>query len=245
MAKSTNLLGAEHRLLHHIITTHVLPTSGGHGRMSYQDLYIMWHVVTGKPLNFPHLIMRNMLRASSKVDGALPYGMVITKIIAHFGILPGNEVPSRIDVGDVYNASSLKRMGWKRVLEARKGNVWLPKEGGRKRRIEEENVEEQGESQRPKTTPAPQHQASSNSYSLSLESILDEIKKLKTKMNKIDIKMDNLRGECLDLFDDQRRRQRRLKKKLVTKGVIEASDISSSDEEDEETDEEEEGTQEK
>ncbi|GAV56557.1 hypothetical protein CFOL_v3_00099 [Cephalotus follicularis] len=192
MAKPTNLLGAEHRLLHYIVTTHVLPTSGGHEKMSYHDLYIMWHVVTGKPMNLPHLIMKNMLRASSKVDGALPYGMVITKIITHFGILPGNEVPSRIDVGDVYNASSLKRMGWKREFEAGKGNVWLPKEGGRKRRIEEENVEEQGEPQRPRTTPAPQHQASNSRYSLSLKSILDEINKLNTKMNKMDIKMDNL-----------------------------------------------------
>ncbi|GAV67213.1 hypothetical protein CFOL_v3_10721 [Cephalotus follicularis] len=111
MAKPTNLLGAEHRLLHHITSTHILPTSGGHEKMSYQDLYIMWHVVTRKPLNLPHLIMKNMLRASSKVDGALPYGMVITKILSHFGIVVGNEVASRIDVGDIYNASSLKRMG--------------------------------------------------------------------------------------------------------------------------------------
>ncbi|GAV71222.1 hypothetical protein CFOL_v3_14716 [Cephalotus follicularis] len=120
MAKPTNLLSAEHRLLHHIVDSHVLPTSGGHEKMSYQDLYIMWHVVSGKPLNLPNLVMKNMLRASSKIDGALPYGMVITKIFSHFGILPGNEVPSRIDVGYVYNASSLKRMGWKRVFEAGK-----------------------------------------------------------------------------------------------------------------------------
>ncbi|GAV85305.1 hypothetical protein CFOL_v3_28743, partial [Cephalotus follicularis] len=141
MAKPTNLLGAEHRLLHHITATHILPTSGGHEKMSYQDLYIIWHVVTGKPLNLPHLIMKNMLRAYSKVDGALPYWMVITKIISHFGIVIGNEVALRIDVGD--NAYSLKRMGWKRVFEAGKGNVWLPNEGGRrKRRVEGEGVEE-------------------------------------------------------------------------------------------------------
>ncbi|GAV79626.1 hypothetical protein CFOL_v3_23090, partial [Cephalotus follicularis] len=66
MAKPTNLLGVEHGLLHHIVPTHVLPTSGGHEKMSYQDLYTMWHVLTGKPLHFPHLIMKNMLTASSK-----------------------------------------------------------------------------------------------------------------------------------------------------------------------------------
>ncbi|GAV74032.1 hypothetical protein CFOL_v3_17515 [Cephalotus follicularis] len=129
MAKLTNLLAAEHRQLHHITATHILPTSGVHEKMSYQDLYIILHVVTGKPLNLPHLIMKNMLRASSMLDGALPYGMVITKIISHFGIVVGNEIASRIDVGDIYNASSLKRMGCKRVFEARNGNVWLPKEG--------------------------------------------------------------------------------------------------------------------
>ncbi|GAV57453.1 hypothetical protein CFOL_v3_00990, partial [Cephalotus follicularis] len=102
------------RLLHNITTTHILPTSCGHEKMSYQDLYIMWHIVTGKVLNLPHLIMKNMLRAACKVDDALPYGMVITKIISHFGIIVGNEVASTIDVGDIYNASSLKTMGWKR-----------------------------------------------------------------------------------------------------------------------------------
>ncbi|GAV77213.1 hypothetical protein CFOL_v3_20685 [Cephalotus follicularis] len=144
MAKPTNFLGAEHRLLHHITATHILPIFGGHEKMSYQDLYIMWHVATGKPLNLPHLIMKNMIRATSKVDGAFPYGMVITKIISHFRIVIGNEIASRVDVGDIYNASSLKRMGWKRVFVAGKGNVWLPNEGGRrKRRVESEGVEEQ------------------------------------------------------------------------------------------------------
>ncbi|GAV85275.1 hypothetical protein CFOL_v3_28713 [Cephalotus follicularis] len=226
MAKPTNLLSAEHRLLHHIVATHVLPTSCGHEKMSYQDLYVMWHMGTGKPLNLPYLIMKNMLRASSKIDGALPYGMVITKIFSHFGILPRNEVPSRIDVGDVYNASSLKRMGWKRVFETRKGVEWLPKEGGRKRRFEEENVEEQSEPQRPRIIPASKQASSSDS--LTLETVLAEIKELKTKMNKLNIKMDNMR-EVLDLFDDQR--NRRLEKKLVAKGVIEADDISESEEE--------------
>ncbi|GAV73115.1 hypothetical protein CFOL_v3_16602 [Cephalotus follicularis] len=102
----------------------------------------MWHVVSGKPLNLPHLIVKNMIRATSMVDSALPYGMVITKIISHFGIMVSNEVASRVDVGDIYNASSLERMGWKREFEARKGNVWLPKEGGKKRKVEEEIVEE-------------------------------------------------------------------------------------------------------
>ncbi|GAV68730.1 hypothetical protein CFOL_v3_12233 [Cephalotus follicularis] len=114
-AKLTNILCAEHRLLHHIISTHILPTSGGHEKMIYQDLYSIWHIVIGKPLNLAHLIMKNMLRAISKVDGSLPYGMVITKIFSHFGFIVGNEVSSRIDVGDIYNASSLKRIGWKRV----------------------------------------------------------------------------------------------------------------------------------
>ncbi|GAV88500.1 hypothetical protein CFOL_v3_31922 [Cephalotus follicularis] len=114
MAKPSNLLNAEHRLLHHITVTHILPTSGGHEKMSYQDLYVIWHILNGRPLNLPHLIMKNMLRATNKVEGALPYGMVITKILSHFGIVIGNEVPSKIDVGDIYNASFLKRIGWKR-----------------------------------------------------------------------------------------------------------------------------------
>ncbi|GAV57439.1 hypothetical protein CFOL_v3_00976 [Cephalotus follicularis] len=235
MAKPTNLLGAEHRLLHHITTTHILPTSGGHEKMSYQDLYVMWHVVTGKPLNLPHLIMKNMLRATSKVKGALPYGMVITMILSHFGILFGNEVASSLDVGDIYNASSLKRMGWKRVSDSEKGVQWLPKEGGRKRKGVEgegdEDVEEQGQAQRKKQTPAPQMQqgqaSSSSKASTTMDLVADYLKKL-------NIKMDNLRGEFLDLFDDTRRKLRRLEKKMIAKGLIKAGDLSSSEEEESE-----------
>ncbi|GAV81630.1 hypothetical protein CFOL_v3_25084 [Cephalotus follicularis] len=133
----------------------------------------MWHIVSGKPLNLPHLIIKNMLRASSKMDGALPYGMVITKIISHFGISVGNEVPSRIDVGDIYNASSLKRMGWKRVYNTNGGGfVWLPKEGGRRRkRMEGEGAEEQSEAQPPRQAPTPQMQpgqSSTSSHSFTL-----------------------------------------------------------------------------
>ncbi|GAV91828.1 hypothetical protein CFOL_v3_35214 [Cephalotus follicularis] len=203
--------------------------------MSYQDLYIMWYVVTGKPLNLPHLIMKNMLRATSKVEGAFPYGRVIAKILSHFGIVFGNEVASRLDVGDIYNASSLKRMGWKRVFDSKKGVQWLSKEGGRKRKIVEgegdEDVAEQAEAQRKKQTPAPQMyqgQASrSSKASASMDVLLDELSKL-------NIKMDNLKGEFLDLFDDQHRRIRRLEKKLIAKGLIEATDISSSEEEESE-----------
>ncbi|GAV76262.1 hypothetical protein CFOL_v3_19737 [Cephalotus follicularis] len=193
--------------------------------MSYQNLYIIWHIMNGKPLNLPHLIMKNIMRATSKVEGALPYGLVITKILSHFGIVFGNEVASRIDEGDIYNASSLKRMGWKRVHTS-EGFMWLPKEGGRrKRRIEGEGVEEQGEAQRPKQTPTPQMQegqaSNSSSSSLSMETFMAE-------MRKLNIKMDNMREEFLDLFDDHQMHQRRLEKKLISKGLIEAADISSS-----------------
>ncbi|GAV74178.1 hypothetical protein CFOL_v3_17659 [Cephalotus follicularis] len=169
MAKPTNLLSAEHRLLYHITTTHILPTSSGHEKMSFQDLYVMWHIVSGKPLNLPHMVMKNMMRASSKVEGALPYGMVITKIISHFGIVVGNEVPSRIDVGDIYNTSSLKRMGWKRVYNTNGGGfAWLPKEGGRRRRrVEGEEVEEEREAQPPRQAPTPQMQSGKSSTSSS------------------------------------------------------------------------------
>ncbi|GAV75657.1 hypothetical protein CFOL_v3_19135, partial [Cephalotus follicularis] len=235
MTKPTNLLDAEHRLLHHINVTHILPTSGGHEKMSYQDLYIMWHVVTGKPLNLLHLIMKNMLRATFKVKCTLSYGMVITKILSHFGIVFGNEVASRLDVGDIYNASSLKRMEWKRVFDYEKGVQWLPKEGGRKRkRVEgegDEDVEEQGQAQRYKQTHAPQMQqgqaSSSSMASTTMDLVVDYLRKL-------NIKMDNLRGEFFDLFDDTHKKLRRLEKKMIVKGLIEAGDLSSSEEEESE-----------
>ncbi|GAV87408.1 hypothetical protein CFOL_v3_30834 [Cephalotus follicularis] len=198
--------------------------------MSYQDLYIMWHIVNGNPLNLPHLIMKNMLRATSKVDGALPHGMVITKILSHLGIMVGNEVASRINVGDIYNASSLKIMGWKRIHNPDEGFVWLPKEGGRRKtRVEGEGAEEQGEAQRLRQTPTPQMQSgksSGSNSSLTMKTFMDEMKKL-------NIKMDNMQGEFLDLFNDQRRRHWRLENKLVAKGLIEAADISASEEEEE------------
>ncbi|GAV91320.1 hypothetical protein CFOL_v3_34716 [Cephalotus follicularis] len=139
----------------------------------------MWHLVSGKPLNLPHLVMKNILRASTKVDGVLAYGMVITKIISHFGIVLENEVPFRIDVGDIYNASSLKRMGWKKVYTISNGFEWIPKEGGRRRRrVEAKGAEEQKEAQPLRQAPTPQMQlgqSSSSSASLSLETFMFEM----------------------------------------------------------------------
>ncbi|GAV65402.1 hypothetical protein CFOL_v3_08917, partial [Cephalotus follicularis] len=73
--KVTNLLSVEYKLLHHFTATHILPIIGGNEKMSCQDTYVMWYVVTGKPLNLPIFLMKNMLRASKKESDAFFFPM--------------------------------------------------------------------------------------------------------------------------------------------------------------------------
>ncbi|KAK3015384.1 hypothetical protein RJ639_005885 [Escallonia herrerae] len=108
------------RLFHHIIPHNVIPRTGGLSLVSYLDVQLLTFFRSGTPLNLPRLIMLNMIRSASHPALAIPYGLLLTHILAAFDIpLLGEYIEVTRHI--VLDCSTLRRKG---LLDDR--NRFLP-----------------------------------------------------------------------------------------------------------------------
>ncbi|KAK3016009.1 hypothetical protein RJ639_006733 [Escallonia herrerae] len=108
------------RLFHHIIAHNVIPRTGGLSLVSYLDVQLLTFFRSGTPLNLPRLIMLNMIRSASHPALAIPYGLLLTHILAAFDIpLLGEYIEVTRHI--VLDCSTLRRKG---LLDDR--NRFLP-----------------------------------------------------------------------------------------------------------------------
>ncbi|KAK3035076.1 hypothetical protein RJ639_032578 [Escallonia herrerae] len=98
------------RLFHHIIAHNVIPRTGGLSLVSYLDVQLLTFFRSGTPLNLPRLIMLNMIRSASHPALAIPYGLLLTHILAAFDIpLLGEYIEVTRHI--VLDCSTLRRKG--------------------------------------------------------------------------------------------------------------------------------------
>ncbi|GAV93039.1 hypothetical protein CFOL_v3_36417 [Cephalotus follicularis] len=114
MALTTNRLSVDHRLLHHLIVHQILPTSGGYAKLSRIQVFIIWCIISKVEFCFPLLILKTMVRAYSQKKSVLPYGSLLTLVFLHYHIPLEGETPTKLKKEDMYNKSTLNRMGWKK-----------------------------------------------------------------------------------------------------------------------------------
>ncbi|KAK2996895.1 hypothetical protein RJ639_024984 [Escallonia herrerae] len=108
------------RLFHHIIAHNVIPRTGGLSLVSYLDVQLLTFFRSSTPLNLPRLIMLNMIRSASHPALAIPYGLLLTHILAAFDIpLLGEYIEVTRHI--VLDCSTLRRKG---LLDDR--NRFLP-----------------------------------------------------------------------------------------------------------------------
>ncbi|KAK3036123.1 hypothetical protein RJ639_031704 [Escallonia herrerae] len=108
------------RLFHHIIVHNVIPRIGGLSLVSYLNVQLLTFFCSGTPLNLPRLIMLNMIRSASHLALAIPYGLLLTHILAAFDIpLLGEYIEVTRHI--VLDCSTLRRKG---LLDDR--NRFLP-----------------------------------------------------------------------------------------------------------------------
>ncbi|KAK3042556.1 hypothetical protein RJ639_001550 [Escallonia herrerae] len=74
------------RLFHHIIAHNVIPRTGSLSLVSYLDVQLLTFFRSGTPLNLPRLIMLNMIRSASHPALAIPYGLILIRILTAFDI---------------------------------------------------------------------------------------------------------------------------------------------------------------
>ncbi|GAV88161.1 hypothetical protein CFOL_v3_31584, partial [Cephalotus follicularis] len=56
----TRNLSLHHRFLHRAVSTHILPKAGGFDEVTHMEAYTMYHLITGKKINMPYLIINHM-----------------------------------------------------------------------------------------------------------------------------------------------------------------------------------------
>ncbi|GAV77665.1 hypothetical protein CFOL_v3_21136 [Cephalotus follicularis] len=56
----TRNLSLHYRFLHHAVCTHILPKAGGFVEVTHIEAYTMYHLITGRKINVPFLIINHM-----------------------------------------------------------------------------------------------------------------------------------------------------------------------------------------
>jgi len=88
----------EFKINHNLCTHSLLPRSGSKYRVNDTDLMIIYHLVQGKRVNLPYIIIQHMKNViqDTKGNGGLPYSMPLTKIFKEFQLSFIGEEAKRI-----------------------------------------------------------------------------------------------------------------------------------------------------
>ncbi|GAV71022.1 hypothetical protein CFOL_v3_14516 [Cephalotus follicularis] len=148
----TRNLSLHHRFVHRAIATHILPKAGGFDEVTHMEAYTMYHLITGKRINVPNLIIHHMLAIQERENARLAYSNIITKILMHFGVDLSGELHHSLQSTDKLGKGTVSRMGFKKLKRL---GTWIPREEDLNRMIEEEG-EEMGEEAQGEATNEPQ-----------------------------------------------------------------------------------------
>ncbi|GAV69435.1 hypothetical protein CFOL_v3_12936, partial [Cephalotus follicularis] len=109
----TRNLSLHHRFLHRAVCTHILPKAGGFDEVTYMEAYTMYHLITGKKISVPYLIINHMHAIHDRENARLAYCNIITKILLYFEIDLTGEIHHPLQSADKLGKGTLGRMGFK------------------------------------------------------------------------------------------------------------------------------------
>ncbi|GAV83758.1 hypothetical protein CFOL_v3_27203 [Cephalotus follicularis] len=248
MALTTNRLSVDHRLLHHLIVHHILPTGGGYAKLSRMQVFIMWCILSKIEFCFPLLILKTMVRAFSQKKSVLPYGSILTLIFLHYHIPLEGEISTKLKKEDTYNKSTLNRMGWKKEQ-----GIWTycPRadQAPRIAREEQEDNPPWEQSAPAQSTPAPaqphaQGTSSSSDYDRMMEYMQAKFAAMDASFKEINTRLGRLEGDHRVIHKDFRhidntifydlkvtkRHLKRMERKLAQSKTIDQCEETSGDE---------------
>ncbi|GAV64505.1 hypothetical protein CFOL_v3_08023 [Cephalotus follicularis] len=138
----TRNLSLHYRFLHRAVCTHILPKASGFDEVTHMEAYTMYHLITGRKINVPFLIINHMHAIHDRENARLGYSNIITKILHYFDVDLMGEVNHPLQ--SVYNLGkgTLGRMGFKKHKRL---GTWIPREEDSNRVIEEEGEAEMGD----------------------------------------------------------------------------------------------------
>ena len=104
-----------------------LPRTGHFDWVSGDDMIFMRHMIEGKALNLPSMMLAQMHDAAQKARACLTYGMAFTLLFSDSGVDLEGENNRLLHHTDTYLVKSLQRMGYHQVE-----GVWTKKVSGQR-----------------------------------------------------------------------------------------------------------------
>ncbi|GAB2278043.1 hypothetical protein Dimus_012742 [Dionaea muscipula] len=105
------------------------PPFGKRGEVGFLDLALTEHLIKGKRVNLPELMIRHMIHAVSRINHDLPYGMSISKVLKHFRVPLCDILQEKNSEMDHFRKPFLKKV----ELEFHEGVSWSGKGATRRR----------------------------------------------------------------------------------------------------------------
>ncbi|GAV63332.1 hypothetical protein CFOL_v3_06850 [Cephalotus follicularis] len=179
------------------------------------EAYTMYHLITGRRINVPFLIINHMHAIHDRENARLGYNNIITKILHFFDIDLTGEVNHSLQSADKLGKGTLGRMGFKKHKRL---GTWIPREEDSNRVVEEEGEAEMvDEAENVPIEPQVEQTLDVNLPRIKLDEILDAIKGLQQNVEEIKMNMQSVK-----------RRQKRMAKKFAETGIIDYEGLISS-----------------
>ena len=111
------------RIMHYIIVRILMPRSSNLAQASEEDLILMWAFLTGRPIDWAHLVRYRMHKALwSGVP--LPYPQLVTLFLRHFEIPLDSEPFVLVKCSFAIGAGAITSFGYRKDIDGQ----WLKKD---------------------------------------------------------------------------------------------------------------------
>jgi len=113
-------LRVEERLLAMVVTKIIMPRGSNHATLNEGDLVVVYCIENGVMVDWTYTICDHMIKAKRLTDFKLPYVVLISKFIKHFGVDVERELEESTGLLNHVSTLNMHKMGFTKI-----GNTWL------------------------------------------------------------------------------------------------------------------------
>jgi len=113
-------LCVEEMLLAMVVTKIIMPRGSNHATLNEGDLVVMYCIQNDVMVDWTYTIRDHMMKAMRLKDFKLPYVVLISKFIEHFGVDVEGELEESTSLLNHVSTLNMQKMGFTKI-----GNTWL------------------------------------------------------------------------------------------------------------------------
>ena len=103
-----------------VVTKIIMPRGSNHATLNEGDLVVMYCIQNGVMVDWTYTIRDHMMKAKRLTDFKLPYVVLISKFIEHFGVNVEGELEESTGLLNHVSTLNMHKMGFTKV-----GNTWI------------------------------------------------------------------------------------------------------------------------